>query len=78
MQYAPYKRNFAVFGRCVTIQENRIAIYCDIFSLNCDILQYIPFLIFSVKLNKFLNIRLNFEPYAILVIESELFACIHE
>ena len=37
--------------RGVTIQENRIAIYCDIFSLYCDILRYIPFLIFSVKLN---------------------------
>ena len=64
--------------RGVTIQENRIAIYCDIFSLYCDILRYIPFLIFSVKLIKFLNIRLNFEPYVILVIESELYTCKRE
>ena len=34
--------------RGVTIQENRIAIYCDIFF---TVLRYIPFLIFSVKLN---------------------------
>ena len=64
--------------RGVTIQENRIAIYYDIFSLYCDILRYIPFLIFSLKLNSFLNIRLNFEPYVILVIESELYTCIHD
>ena len=37
--------------RGVTIQKNRIAIYCNIFSLYCDILRYIPFLIFSVKLS---------------------------
>ena len=61
--------------RGVTIQEKRIAIYCDIFSLYCDILRYIPFLIFSVKSNKFLNIRLNFRPY---VIKSELYTCIHD
>ena len=42
------------------------------------VLRHIPFLIFSVKLNKFLNIRLNFEPYVILEIESEVYACIHE
>ena len=37
--------------RGLKIQENRIGIYCDIFSLYCDILRYIPFLIFSVKLH---------------------------
>ena len=35
----------------VTILEKRIAIYCDIFSLYCDILGYIAFIIFSVKSN---------------------------
>ena len=66
------------FSRGVTVQENRIAIYCDIFTLYCDILRYFHFLIFSVKLNKFHNIRLNFEPYVIFVIESELYTCIHD
>ena len=40
-----------MFSRGVTIQEKRIVIFCDIFSLYCDILQYIVFLIFSVKSN---------------------------
>ena len=33
--------------RGVTIQEKRITIYCDIFSLYCDILRYVVFIIFS-------------------------------
>ena len=37
-------------SRGVTIREKRIAIYCDIFSLYCDILRYNNFITFSVNL----------------------------
>ena len=40
-----------ITARGVTMQEKHIAIYCDIFSLYCNILRYIVFLIFSVKSN---------------------------
>ena len=43
--------NVGLYIRGVTIQEKCIAIYCNIFSLYCDILRYIFFLIFSVKSN---------------------------
>ena len=39
--------------RGVTIQEKRIAIYCDIFSTYCDLLRYIPFLIFYYKCDRY-------------------------
>ena len=52
--------------------------YCDILRYFFTVLRYIPFLIFSVKLNYFLNIRLNFELYVILAIESELLTCKHD
>ena len=47
------------------MQENVLRYIAIFFT----VLRYIPFLIFSIKSNLFLNIRLNFEPY---VIESEV------
>ena len=49
LHFCKSSQNFKQDTRGVTIRKKRIAIYCDIFSLYCNILRYIIFLIFSIK-----------------------------